>query len=434
MSSVPNALVSNPKGEILELEDFGMAARSGDLYRKPFKEELISFPEEAEAAFIPDRSTILGNKRSRKLQVLKNKLTQPSFPAAAILPIGYLRTLLPSASPAPQGPFLPQWAYTAVGIQNGKWLCAAVKIDPSNRWENRFYNTPDLALHIQKKLSRHPQNRVLKQLALCATEYHCCTAENIFYQRWEGALPVSPACNADCVGCISLQPEGLPPSSHQRITFSPTVEEILETSIPHLENAEDSILSFGQGCEGEPLLASATIQKTIEAIRSKTNRGTLNLNTNGSRPNSFLKLCQAGLETVRISTNSARKETYECYYQPKGYQYEDVVETAKIAHDQGLGVSINLLTFPGVTDREEEAEALIHFIEKTKIHAIQWRNLAIDPDQYLAALPKRQGNALGIPTLLKLLKSRFTQLEFLSFSRPKEFFIRKDPHSLTNQS
>jgi molybdenum cofactor biosynthesis enzyme MoaA len=256
-------------------------------------------------------------------------------------------------------------------------------------------------------------------------EYHCCTAENIFYQRWEGALPISPVCNADCVGCISFQPEGLPPSSHQRITFSPTVEEILQTAIPHLEKAEDPIISFGQGCEGEPLLASVTIQKTIEAIRSQTSRGTLNLNTNGSRPKEFLKLCQAGLEAVRISTNSARKDTYESYYQPKGYQYEDVVETTKIAHDQGLAVSINLLTFPGVTDREEEAEALMDFIKETQINAIQWRNLAIDPDQYLQALPKRQSEILGIANLLKLLKSNFPKLGFLSFSRPKEFFNPK---------
>jgi pyruvate-formate lyase-activating enzyme len=146
------------------------------------------------------------------------------------------------------------------------------------------------------------------------------------------------------------------------------------------------------------------------------------LNTNGSRPKEFLKLCQAGLEAVRISTNSAQKESYESYYQPKGYGYESVVETAKIAHDQGLAVSINLLTFPGVTDREEEAEALMNFIKETQINAIQWRNLAIDPDQYLQALPKRQGEILGITNLLKLLKSNFPKLEFLSFSRPKEFF------------
>lgn len=425
MRAVINTLVSNSKGEILELQDFEMAARSGDLYRKPLQEELIEFPEQAEAAFIPERSPILWNKRSGKLEIFEDASNQKFFPAAAILPIGYLRTVLPAASPKPEGPFLPQWAYTAIGIQNGKWVCAAIKIESSDRWENRYYNTPELALHIQNQLSKHPENRVLKQLALCAKEYHCCTAENIFYQRWEGALPVSPVCNADCVGCISLQPEGLPPSSHQRITFSPTVEEILQAAIPHLEKAEDPILSFGQGCEGEPLLASATIEKTITAIRVQTNRGTLNLNTNGSRPKAFLKLCQSGLEAVRISTNSARKETYESYYQPKGYQYEDVVETAKIAHDQGLAVSINLLTFPGVSDREEEAEALVDFIEETKIDAIQWRNLAIDPDQYLQALPKRQSEVLGIANLLKLLKSNFPKLEFLSFSRPKEFFTHK---------
>ncbi|MBI1884131.1 MAG: radical SAM protein [Chlamydiae bacterium] len=414
------ALIATEMGQILELPGFEMMGRSGDLYRKPFAEELSPFPENALENFLPNRVPMLWSSEKGP-QPIEKSARETYFPTAAILPVGYLRTLLPAAAPSKRN-FLPQWAYTAIGISNGERVCACIKIESSDRWENHYFNTPELQLKIEKRLSQNPQNRVLKQLALCASEYHCNTAQNIFYGRWEGALPASPVCNAQCVGCISLQPEELPPSSHERINFAPTVEEILNVALPHLEESPDPILSFGQGCEGEPLMAAATLEKAILAIRAKTLQGTLNLNTNASYPLGFLKLCKAGLETVRISMNSAIKETYESYYQPKGYGFEQVIETAKIARDHPLAVSINLLTFPGVTDREEEAEALLKFIKDTQIAAIQWRNLAIDPDQYLQALPPRKGQILGIPPLLNLIKSEHPQVHHLSFSRPKEFF------------
>lgn len=418
------ALVADEKGKIYDVPHFEMTGRSGDLYREALTEEIISFPEQAEFSFLPGHTPILKKHRgSFEIHHVHPENGFDIFPAAAILPVGYLRTLLPASAPVSKKNFLPQWAYAAVGVKESQWLCAAILIENTcDRWNNPYFNTPDLKSKIKDRLAQSSENRVLKQLALCSYEYHCTTAQNIFYERWEGALPVSPACNAQCVGCISLQPEDLPPSSHQRIAFSPTVDEITEIMLAHLEKAPDPILSFGQGCEGEPLLSADKIEKSIRAARLKTLKGTINLNTNASRPKSFKNLCEAGLEAVRISTNSAVKDTYEKYYQPSGYTFEDVVQTAEIARDYGLAVSINLLTFPGVTDREEEAEALISFIRKTQIKAIQWRNLAIDPDQYIAALPKRKGEVLGIPKLLALLKKEFPQLKHLSFSRPKEFF------------
>jgi pyruvate-formate lyase-activating enzyme len=418
------ALVADEKGKIYDVPHFEMTGRSGDLYREALPEEMIPFPEQAEFSFMPSHVPVL-KKKNGPFEVCK---AHPEngfdiFPAAAVLPVGYLRTLLPASAPASEKNYLPQWAYAAVGVKQDQWLCAAIRIeDTCDRWNNPYFNTPDLKSKIKDRLARSPKNRVLQQLALCSAEYHCTTAQNIFYERWEGALPVSPVCNAQCVGCISLQPEDLPPSSHQRIAFSPSVDEIVEIMLAHLEKAPEPILSFGQGCEGEPLMSAGKIEKAIRAARLETQKGTINLNTNASRPESFKSLCEAGLEAVRISTNSAIKETYEKYYQPSGYTFEDVVRTAEIARDYGLATSINLLTFPGVTDREEETEALISFIRRTQVKAIQWRNLAIDPDQYLAALPKRKGDVLGIPRLLALLKKEFPKLKHLSFSRPKEFF------------
>ena len=50
----------------------------------------------------------------------------------------------------------------------------------------------------------------------------------------------------------------------------PSVAEISQLAVSHLETADNPIVSFGQGCEGEPLLQAETIDKAIKRIRSKT--------------------------------------------------------------------------------------------------------------------------------------------------------------------
>ena len=63
----------------------------------------------------------------------------------------------------------------------------------------------ELEATIERRLATDPSNRVLRQVALCSREYGCFTAQNVFFERGEAALPVSPKCNARCVGCISEQ-------------------------------------------------------------------------------------------------------------------------------------------------------------------------------------------------------------------------------------
>src|SRR5207245_7527228 len=94
-----------------------------------------------------------------------------------------------------------------------------------------------------------PVNRVVEQLAVCALEHNCYTAQNTFHRRYEGALPASPACNADCLGCISLQPDPVP-TPQPRMRFAPGSDELADLAGYHLGGAGARIVSFGQGCEG----------------------------------------------------------------------------------------------------------------------------------------------------------------------------------------
>ena len=167
------------------------------------------------------------------------------------------------------------------------------------------------------------------------------------------------------------------------MNFKPSVEEIVEFTVPHLETAPFPLISFGQGCEGEPLLMWKTIEQAIIEIRKHTDKGSININTNGSKPDAVKRLCEAGLNSIRVSTNSARKEIYTPYYRPNNYKFEDIVESLKVVTSFGGWTSLNYFVFPGMTDSMDEYEALRKLIRETGLKMIQWRSFNIDPDWYL---------------------------------------------------
>jgi molybdenum cofactor biosynthesis enzyme MoaA len=228
---------------------------------------------------------------------------------------------------------------------------------------------------------------VLQQVALCSRKYACFTAQNVFLERGEAALPVSPKCNARCIGCISEQDaEGAPPSPQARIAEEVDASDLAAVAIAHLERVEEGIVSFGQGCEGEPLLRSITIARAIEHIRAGRQNGTINLNTNGSQPEALARCIDAGLQAVRISLNSFRADVYAAYYRPVGYGLDDVLNSIRLALQRNVRVSLNLLTHPGVTDDAAEIEAMESFLRATPVSMVQTRTLNIDPALYFEAV------------------------------------------------
>jgi MoaA/NifB/PqqE/SkfB family radical SAM enzyme len=276
---------------------------------------------------------------------------------------------------------------------------------------------------VEHILKAYPQNRLINHLANnCALTYHCPAARNYFMGRWECPVPSSPACNANCIGCISFQPqEESIVSTQDRLTFKPTAEEIVEFTVPHLQTAPYPIVSFGQGCEGEPLLMWETIRASILEMRKHTDRGSININTNGSKPAAVRALCEAGLDSIRVSTNSARAAVYEAYYRPNNYRFEDIVESLKVVRSFGGWASINYFAFPGMTDSVEEYEALRKLIRETDLTMIQWRNFNIDPDWYMGRIGVSEtGEFLGIKQLMELIREEFPRVKFGYFNPPME--------------
>ncbi len=420
-------LVCDDKGRIFERPELALAGQSGTRWVPVPEDELVPVPEGTKVFFLPGSQAVGWDETAGRPRVLRRYKA-----VAAMLQAGYTRTLLPAAAyPGGRPPrygchrYLPLWAYACVGWKDGRMVAAAFRVDPMTHSETRHYDDRRIAPRVRRTVDRMGRNRLVRQLARCALEYHCFAAKNWFMRRWEAPLPTAPACNARCVGCISLQPSDCCPASQERIGFVPTVQELVQVAVPHLERVEQGIVSFGQGCEGEPLTVADRIEEAVRAFRSRTDRGTVHLNTNGSRPDALSRLARAGLDSVRISLNSARADTYHAYYRPVGYRFEDVVRSVRTAVEEGLYTALNLLVFPGVTDLPEEVEALERLIEQTGLHMVHLRNLSIDPRLYLDALPartRRRDDALGLKHLAVRLKRRFPRLDLGYFNRPREVF------------
>jgi hypothetical protein len=414
----PFLLYSDGKGKIFEDTSLYAVGRSGwDAMPIP-SDEWIKLPEGGQLYELPGRRGIGIDVKSGEM-----RLCEKGWAVAAFIPPAHTGFYLAAYETAPDAPTLPLFCYTAVGWHDEQFFVPAVRIEQDIRQECAGFDDKKLKDGVQRLLQAYPHNRLVNHLANnCALTYHCPAARNYFIGRWECPVPSSPACNANCVGCISFQPEDETiVSTQDRLSFKPRAEEIVEFTVPHLESAPYPIVSFGQGCEGEPLLMWETIRDSIIEIRKHTQKGSININTNGSKPNAVRALCEAGLNSIRVSTNSARPEIYLPYYRPNNYQFEDIIESLKVMRGFGGWTSINYFVFPGMTDSVAEYEALRKLIIDTNLCMIQWRNFNIDPDWYLGKIGVvDNGEILGMKQMMELLREEFPELKYGYFNPPME--------------
>jgi len=416
----PSLVYANEGGEIIDLPDLAMAGRSGRSFRLPELSELIPLPEGSELFMLPDRVPVGIDPLSGHPVALKCDPGGSGRIAAVAAFMAPAYTSLYTAAFQKEGRdarVLPLFAYSAVGWLNGRFWVAAFRADPDERQDAGNFDVRIIRSRTRRMLKRYSENRLVRHLGHCCLTYGCPAARNYFMGRWEAPLPTSPACNASCVGCISLQPSGCCPSTQDRISFVPTPEEIAGVALPHIRRAERPVVSFGQGCEGEPLMQAATIEKAIRLIRRATSRGTINLNSNASMPDRIERLACAGLDSVRVSLSSAQKRHYTLYYRPMGYAFDDVLESIRVMKRKGRFVSLNYFILPGVTDDPAEAAAFHDLVEDCRPDFIQLRNLNMDPDWYLSVIRyRRRSEPAGIGRWLADLKCAFPWLRFGYFN------------------
>jgi wyosine [tRNA(Phe)-imidazoG37] synthetase (radical SAM superfamily) len=414
----PFLLYSDGEGNIYEDETLYAAGRAGWDAFPVESDQWIELPQGGNLYELPGRRGI-----GIDVQTGEMRLCEKGWAVAAFIPPAYTGLFIAAYETMPDAPTLPLFCYTAVGWFDEKNYVPAVRIEKDIRQEAAGFDDTKVKEGTAHLLQAYPENRLVKHLMEnCCMTYHCPAARNFSLGRWECPVPTSPACNANCIGCISFQPEEETiVSTQDRLTFKPLSEEIVEFTVPHLMNAPFPIISFGQGCEGEPLLMWETIKESIIEIRKHTNRGSININTNGSKPAAVDALCKAGLNSMRVSTNSAQKHIYEAYYIPNNYAFEDIIESLKVMRSYSGWTSINYFVFPGITDSEAEYEALRKLITDTNLNMIQWRNFNIDPDWYMGKIGMTDtGEMLGVKQMMDLIQEEFPNLKFGYFNPPME--------------
>lgn len=398
------------------------AARSGWEIGSP--DAWIPLPAGTTLMHLPGRRP-LGRSRAGETAEIDDP---DAIAAAAVLPPGYLRTWLPAYVERAPAPVLPLYGYAAVASVDGELCVAALRTDEWDAWDPQAADRRRIASAIRSARRLLPDSRLLRHLETCATEYRCLTAQNVFLRRGEGAIPVSPACNAACLGCISEQ-WGEVDSPQTRLAFAPTAVEIAEIAGWHLSGnpsaalptrareSETNFVSFGQGCEGEPLTRGAVLVEATRRIRTAAPAATIHINTNGSRPGVLRRLVDAGLNSIRISIFSLDDTRFRAYYRPVGYGLEQVAECADIVSRAGGQVTINLLTFPGITDAPEEIELLQDFIGRHRVHQVQLRSLNVDPLWLLDRIPGKT-RGIGMKEFVTVLRTRCPDLQLGNFTRP----------------
>lgn len=413
---LPRMLYADRKGRFYDAPGLAMMGMSGGHPVRLTWDDLIPLPLGSDLFFLPNRSPLGLDEETGEIAELDDLHAVTAFVAPA-----YTLRAHVAERKRPDAEDIPLNAYAPVGFLDGRYYVPAFRVDPDPRQDCETLDFDLMERNKQEDLAAFgADNRALTQMIQCAFETGCPAARNYFHRRWEAPMPTSLKCNSRCVGCLSLQPQGAPPSPMNRLKCPPKAEELSALMVPHLEKAEYPVASFGQGCEGEPLSQAELLEETIRLIRSKTSRGTLNLNTNASRPQAVERLFHAGLDSIRVSLCSARGEIYDRYHRPSDYSFADVQESLKVARRLGKFASLNYFVFPGITDQEIEVLALLDLLEETRPDFIQMRNLNMDPDLYLATVGAPPKPGIGIDRVMEMVHARFPHVRFGYFNPPRE--------------
>jgi len=419
------AVVADGTGDIFELEGYAAVGAAGSTRVPLTMDQTVDLPFGGELMLLPDRRPVLYNTGTNQFETLEDNPFapgEPVFPVAAFNSPGYVTAYISAYEEEEEADDLPLFSYGAVGWYEGVFRSPVIRVDRERRQDLRLMKQEDVRAGVDEMRQQMPENRLRDHLENCALAYGCPAGKNFFLGRYEAPLPTSRQCNARCLGCISLQDDGGIAPCQDRIAFTPTPDEVAEVALAHIGRTAHAVVSFGQGCEGDPLLAAHVVEPAIRLVRQETCEGTININTNGSRPEILAGLFDAGLDSIRVSTNSVRKICYDAYFRPQGYRFTDVLESIDLALARNRFVSVNYLNCPGFTDTPQEADAFSAFMEAHPVHQVQWRNLNFDPVRYwnIMNAVARHGEPLGMLTMLRRIRERFPHLVFGYFNPPKE--------------
>ena len=393
------AIHSERSGRVFVSADYGATALDGAL--PAALDQAIPLPPDAQLVPLADRAAIGIDRRGQP-----RPLGPARWALAAILPPGHLRTHVPACDPAGDAAPLDPLPYAAVAAdQAGEVVVAAIALGPRSTGSGGSGGSPptsdDIAARVTERLRAEPSNRLLRQLARCAREYGCPTARNAFLGRGECALPLGAPLNDQAGPSVALR------RREERAPLEPTALRVGAADAAAVANAHfrsgGTSVSFGHACEGDPLGLVRTVADAASLIRRPADAEIV-LRTSGSSAAAFARAADAGVDRIVVALASAHGPTYERVHGPIGHRWTDVRATLREAVSRKLPVTIELLSLPGLTDRETETRTLVALLgEMPSGTALQPVDLAADPYALLARLAQ-DGATIGIVALLERLR------------------------------
>ena len=371
--------------------------------------DAIPLPPETPVVAI-EREALASERSGRPRRLGAGRLT-----AAALLAPGHLRTLLPAYVDEPGKADLAPRQYAAVAADESGALFVAATLIEANAVPT--HTKAEIAAKVAEGLRKSPGDRLVRQLARCAREYGCRPAAGAFFGEGECALPIAAPANERPPASIAPKRDGEAEPT-EAAAFHPNTEEIAERAIAHFA-AGGAIASFGQACEGEPLLAAREVEEAVAQIRLRTRDGMVHLTTNGSLPAGLRRLRSAGLDSLSIRLLSARAGTYESLHGPDGYRFPDIRATLRLAIELRLAVTLHFLVLPGVFDRPEELADLIALLAELPAGStLIVRDLHSDPLRTLARLHSRGVEPVGVAASIERIRREASHVRIGAFLRP----------------
>jgi hypothetical protein len=371
--------------------DYGATALDGP-HPGPL-DRAIPLPAGTQLVPLADRAAVGLDHRG-----LPRSLGPARWALAAILRPGYVRTHLPSTDAANDTAPLEPLPYTAIAADaRGELVVAAVEISASAP-----LTKDDVTAAITRRLAAEPSNKLLRQLARCARDYHCAAARNAFLGTGECAVPLGAPANDEAAPVVALRrhEERAP---LEPVAFKVSPADAAAVAIAHLAGGGTSV-SFGHACEGEPLEIIRDVVDVTARIRAATTAGLILLRTSGASAIALGRAADAGVDRAVVRVASADGPTYERVHRPTGFRWTDVRAALREAAARELALTVELLTLPGLTDRATEVAALVALLgELPPGTELRLADLAADPYALLARLPG--GPIIGMAPLLDRLRA-----------------------------
>ncbi len=191
--------------------------------------------------------------------------------------------------------------------------------------------------------------------------------------------------------------------------FSETFAEMSESALLHISNTANPLINI----EIAEDISTREITQFIQTIRTKTVQGIIQINAAFADPGSVKEWCEAGLDSICFSLNSTQKKLYELFHHRSPSQFDDIIESLKIARHFHRRIVLSYGVFPGLTDHPDEIEAFKKLVGDLNIEIVQLHNLEIDPEWYVDELRLMTLNRsqLGIKSWFSDLRKTFPSIQ-----------------------